>query len=274
MVPIASMVGMGVSLAISMLVPLVALVWLMTRKGEGRERRYPQLGRSFACGMLAFALSQVLTRLPLMAYLSTLRQPWAEFLVSAPVASYTAGLFEETGRLLIMLWLLRRFHRWVDGVSFGLGHGGLEAILLVGLSSVTNLALAMMINAGQTPVGVPAAALEALKASLTTTPSEIFYLAGVERISAIALHVGLSVLVLWGITAGRRLFGWTLAVLIHGTANLAVVLTASVAPVLVAEIVLLVMVAAFWVLFVWRSRAWFPVAIVPEATAPGKPGRG
>ena len=264
MVPIASMVGMGVSLAISMLVPLGVLVWLMTRKGDGGVRRYPQLGRSFACGMLAFALSQVLTRLPLMAYLSTVQQPWAQFLVSAPVASYTAGLFEETGRLLVMLWLLRRFHRWVDGVSFGLGHGGLEALLLVGLSSVTNLALAMMINAGQVPPGVPAAALEALKATLTSTPSGIFYLAGVERISALALHVGLSVLVLWGIVAGRRLLGWTLAVLVHGTANLAVVLTASVAPVLVAELLLIALVAAFWVLFVWRSRPWFPSEIAPE----------
>ena len=124
MVPVAAMVGMGVSAAIAMLLPAGALIWLITRRAPDGTRRYPQLGRAFVCGMLAFAVSQVLTRLPLMAFLSTVQQPWAAVLVSAPVASFTAGLFEETGRLLIMLWLLKRFHRWVDGVSFGLGHGG------------------------------------------------------------------------------------------------------------------------------------------------------
>ena len=272
MVPVAAMVGMGVSAAIAMLLPVGALIWLITRRAPDGTRRYPQLGRAFVCGMLAFAVSQVLTRLPLMAFLSTVQQPWAAVLVSAPVASFTAGLFEETGRLLIMLWLLKRFHRWVDGVSFGLGHGGLEAILVVGLSSVSNLVLAILISSGQTPAGLSPERIEALKTTLTATSPELFYLAGLERVSAIALHVGLSVLVLWGIVAGRRLLGWALAVLIHGSANLVVVLTAMVAPVLVAEFVLLALVVAFWVLFVWRSRPWFPDGITPDpaAAAPGR----
>ena len=283
MVPISSMLGMGVSLAISMLLPIGGLVWLMTRRAPDGSRRYSYLGRSFACGMLAFAIAQVATRLPLMAYLSTVDQPWAQFLLSAPVASFTAGLFEETGRLVIMLALMRRFHRWVDAVAFGLGHGGLEAILLVGLSTAVNLAVALMINAGQTPPGVPAAALEQLKAALVDTPSSLFYLAGLERISAVGLHIGLSLMVLWGIVAGRRLLGWTLAVLIHGTANLAIVLTASVLPLVVAELLLLVLVAAFWMLFVLRSRPRFPTEVVPlpavDVVGPrqgyqGMPGKG
>ena len=162
MVPMASIVGMVVSLLICLVLPLGGLLWLVTRR-EGGVRKYPKVGRAFAAGMLAFVLSQVLTRIPLMTWLSTQDAPWAQWLVSGPVASFSAGLFEETGRLLVMLWLLRRFHRWVDGISFGLGHGGIEAILLVGLAQASYLGLAVMINTGQT------GALDQLPAGLAPT---------------------------------------------------------------------------------------------------------
>ncbi len=266
-VPQASIVGMVITLLICVLVPFGGLIWLGSRRSAG-EARYPGVARAFAAGMLAFAGSQVLTRIPLMAWLSTQSAPWAQWLVSAPVASFSAGLFEETGRLLVMLWLLRRFHRWIDGVSFGLGHGGLEAILLIGLTQLSNLGLALMINSGQTAAldQLPAASRERVVTALTQTAPLDFYLAGVERIAAIGLHVGLSVLVLWGIVAGRRALAWAVAVAIHGVCNLAAVLLArSGLPgaALLAEGALLVLVAAFWALFVWRSRPWFPVAPEP-----------
>ena len=66
----------------------------------------------------------------------------------------------------------------------------------------------------------------------------------------------------------RRLF-WALAVLVHGVANLAIVLTAQVAPVLVAELVLVALVAAFWWWYVWPSRSRFPEQVGPEPVARG-----
>lgn len=267
MVPMASIVGMVVSLLVCLVLPLGGLLWIATRRQDG-VRRYPKVGRAFAAGMLAFVLSQVLTRIPLMAWLSTQDQAWAQWLVSAPVASFTAGVFEETGRLLVMLWLLRRFHRWVDGVSFGLGHGGIEAVLLVGLGQLANLALSLLINSGQTTAldRLPAGSRDQVVAALTGTQPLQFYLAGVERVAAIGLHVGLSVLILWGIVAGRRALAWVSAVLIHGVCNLTVVALATSAlpnAMLIAEGVLLVMVAAFWALFVLRCRPRFPTEIQP-----------
>ena len=46
----------------------------------------------------------------------------------------------------MMLLLMKAFHRWIDGVTFGFGHGGIEAILLVGLTMVSNPTLAVLIN--------------------------------------------------------------------------------------------------------------------------------
>ena len=39
---------------------------------------------------------------------------------------------------MMMLLLLKAFHRWIDGVTFGLGHGGIEMIALVGVAMVNN----------------------------------------------------------------------------------------------------------------------------------------
>lgn len=272
MVPFASIVGMAVTVLICVLLPLGGLLWIATRR-DGGVRRYPKVGRAFAAGALAFVASQVLTRIPLMGWLASLQQPWAQWPISAPVASFSAGLFEETGRLLVMLWLLRRFHRWIDGVSFGLGHGGIEAVLLVGLGQVSYLSLAVMINSGQTGAldQLPAETREMLLTGLTASPPLDFYLAGIERIAAVGLHVGLSVLVLWGIVAGRRALAWLAAVLIHGLCNLAAVLLATSGlpnATLLAELALLVLVAAFWALFVLRCRPRFPVDVAPVPAPP------
>ena len=51
--------------------------------------------------------------------------------------------------------------------------------------------------------------------------------------------------------------------------NIAIVLTAQVAPVLVAELVLVALGAAFWWWYVWPSRSRFPEQVGPEPVARG-----
>src|SRR4051794_20280934 len=93
----------------------------------------PALGRTLDfAGAPVFFVSQVVLRFPWQIPLahSMYRHPrWLiQFLL---LSSLTAGLFEETGR-----WLGYRFLLWEatrrTGTMFGLGHGGLESILLAG----------------------------------------------------------------------------------------------------------------------------------------------
>jgi len=268
MVPLLSIAFLVVTLLICFGLPLGGLIWLQTRRTSDGGPRYPAIGRAFLCGMLAFAAAQLLTRIPLMlVVVPTLPPPVATFLLSGPVASYTAGLFEETGRLVVMVLLLRRFHRWIDGVSFGLGHGGLEAMVLVGLNTVSNLVLAEMINTGnwaRIAATMPAATAQQVHDALVGTASPLFLAAGVERIGAIGVHVALSVLVLWGVHRSRKLLAWVLAVLLHGTVNLTAVLMAEYAvnPWLI-ELAVLVLAALLLVLAV-RLRPGFATEVVPD----------
>ena len=62
-----------------------------------------------------------------------------------------AGLFEETGRFLAMKFLLKKEPAEpLPGVAYGIGHGGVEMIVIFGLTMVSNLVISLMINSGQT----------------------------------------------------------------------------------------------------------------------------
>lgn len=268
MVPTTSLVFMVVSLLVCFGVPLGGLWFLSSRRRAEGARRYPAIGRAFLCGMLAFGVSQLLLRVPLMTLVvPQLPEPLSGFLLSAPVASFSAGLFEETGRLVVMVLLMRRFHRWADGLSFGLGHGGLEAMALTGLAMVNNLVVGVALNTGRwdaLAAGLPADQAEAVRQALVTTSPSLFLLSGVERIGAVAFHVGMSVLILWGVHRSRRLVAWVVAVLLHGALNLTAISTMQAgAPPWLVELLVLAWGAA---LLVWvvRMRPAFPATIAPD----------
>ncbi|QMV84327.1 YhfC family intramembrane metalloprotease [Corynebacterium hindlerae] len=189
-------------------------------------RRNKQVMLPFAVGMLAFFVSQVVLRMPLMSLLAGLApDPVGKFVSSIPVASFSAGLFEETARMVFMLLLLKGLHRLVDGVAFGLGHGGIEALLLVGMTMFFNLAMSFMINMDKWDVvakSLPPEAAEQMRTALTQTPATEFLVGGVERIWAIGLHIMCSLIIMMGVEKQKRALAWVVAVLVHGFTNLAV----------------------------------------------------
>ncbi|MGC4154250.1 MAG: YhfC family glutamic-type intramembrane protease [Propionicimonas sp.] len=275
MVSPLSLAAMAVVIVVCVGAPLGAFAWVATRRDAEGRRRWPGVWRAFWAGALAFVVSQLLTRIPLMTLVvPTLRADVSGFLLSGPVASYSAGLFEETGRLVMMLLLLKVFHRWIDGVTFGLGHGGIEAIALTGLTMVSNLVLALSINLGQwqaIAATLPADAAAQVFDALTATSPSMFLLAGVERLSAISLHVACSVLVLAGIVHGRKALAWLAAVLLHGTVNLLAVLGMTAGwPMLLIEVLLAVIAVALW-FGVARVRPWFTQPDAPTPVPPPLP---
>ncbi len=66
-----------------------------------------------------------------------------------------AGLFEETGRFLAFRTVLKkRQGNDRNALMYGAGHGGIEAILLLGFAYISNLIMAVLINAGQTELSL------------------------------------------------------------------------------------------------------------------------
>lgn len=213
------MACMALTLVLCLLIPVLG-IYLVSRRAHG-------VMRAFAVGAFAFFISQMVLRIPLMSLATALAPTTVgAFLTAAPVASFSAGLFEETARLICMVLLLKGFRRLYDGIAFGLGHGGIEAILLVGLTMLNNLVLAVMMNTGlwgSVTKMLPPEATAEIEKALVETPPLYFLVGGVERIWAIGLHVACSLIIMMGIERGRKFLAWLVAFLIHGCSNLAAI---------------------------------------------------
>jgi uncharacterized membrane protein YhfC len=150
------------AVVVALILPLVCGLWLALRKNGYLK---PLL-----LGVTTFAVFQGAIRIPLITLVLSETTWYSMFTVTRPLLhamflSSTAALFEEGGRWLVMSLFMRNRHRVSDGIAFGVGHGGLEAILLVGFSA------AILLVAGtQTP------------------PVMQPLLGGVERLSAMTTH--------------------------------------------------------------------------------------
>lgn len=248
-VPVLSMVGMVCSLILSLGVPVALLVLLKKRTGA-----HLSSAAYGAATFIVFAL--LLESLLHRAVIGALGERLTgNIWLYALYGGLAAGLFEEGGRYLTMKLFMKRQLDRDNALMFGVGHGGTEALLVVGLTYVGNLVTSMMINSGTIEVSLRAldesarAAAETQLAALWTTPSWTFFLGGVERILAIALHIALSYLVYRAVKSGR-LSLWLLAVAIHAGIDAAAVLLAQWLTPLWIELVLVALVGLVW-LWLW-----------------------
>lgn len=167
------------------------------------KRKEKRLLKAFIAGILAFFISQILIRLPLLQYVLP-NFFWFHVLNTNIVQKalfygISAGIFEETARLIFMKLFLKENRSLYHGIVFGLGHGGIEAILFVGLSS--------FIYAIATPLNL---------LPLPTSSAFSILLGGAERIFAITFHIGASLIVLHGIRANKKFLFTLFAIILHG----------------------------------------------------------
>lgn len=148
----------------------------------------------FGIGALTFFISQMILRLPLLGWWESQAstQIWIRenVIIYTLLLCFSAGLFEETGRL-IGFKVLKKTNTLIEAIAFGLGHGGIEALLLVGiptLGSSVSLYNAILI--------------------------------GGERLAAILIHVTLSIIIFIGVKKHHAVLYLALAIMLHGLFNL------------------------------------------------------
>ncbi|MFE9078007.1 YhfC family intramembrane metalloprotease [Bacillus cereus] len=181
--------GLIFTTMISCGLPLVALLYAFWKK-----HYIP-----YMLGVLAFVVSQILIRIPILNYVNGTSTNFQMFSVMQPVLfvlllSLSAGIFEEVARFIAMRYFMKQ-RDWQSGFLFGAGHGGIEAVLIVGIPVISLLLSQTVIQNGDS-----------------------YYFAGIERIFAMVLHIGLSIIVLHAVV--QKKFRYVVyTILIHGTAN-------------------------------------------------------
>lgn len=213
MVSKQSMLFMIVTVIICFIFPIALAVYF--RKKEKISILAVAIGASI------FVISQMSLRLPLINYLNG-----SEIFVNAiksnkiiyiAFLAVTAGIFEEGGRYLGYKYFMRNRLNWKDGIAFGIGHAGIEAMVLVGAPMINNILFSSIINLGSFNLvmeKMPQAQAAALKDSLINTSSYMFLLGGFERIFVIIFQIALSIIVLEGILKNNKKYLID-AVLIH-----------------------------------------------------------
>ncbi len=133
-----------------------------------------------------------------------------------------AGVFEECGRYLILKHILKKNRSRENAVLYGIGHGGIEILAVVLPLMITYLAIAVLFSSGNTETALStlkiteenaAAVLPSVQAAAAFDYAAMA-MNVMERLFAILLHIGLTVIVFYGVSNGKKVF-LPLAVILH-----------------------------------------------------------
>lgn len=246
MVSTSAMTLMVLSMVISILAPVVLLVYF--------HKKYTLSLKAVGIGALVWIIFTQVFEKSIHVYLLKTNSATAQFLNNPYVlplyGALMAGIFEETGRYLAFRYALKGKTEWKDGIAYGIGHGGIESIVVGMLLNINNFIMANLINSGKfasLASKLPSDSLAQIKDVLISTTPAMFALSGVERLLALAPQIALSLIVLYGIKTGkiRYLF---YAILAHATLDIfAGMYQAHLVGVWVVEAI----VAVFAVLAIW-----------------------
>lgn len=255
MIPVTAILCCAISLAVCLVLPvLLLIVFAAKHKKQG-------IVSAWLLGAAGFFVTQILIRLPILTALQS--QSWFlsfsqnHLFGYAFSLAFTAGLFELAGRFAVAK-LMRKNLTYNRALSAGLGHGGIEAMLLIGMTYVNNLIYIFMINSGSfdaiitQTAAIPEAAaqLELIRQQLLTASPALFLLGGFERVLAMTAHLAMSMLVCYGV-AHRKVLPCTLVCLaIHTftdlTAGLSLVLPQSLSyPIIYATLIAVAVLSVF-----------------------------
>ena len=145
MVSTASMIAIIITLFITLIAPVIVwIIYGVKNKGKG-------VWKALALGAAGFVLLQMIIRMPILNIVSLIPGFGtfvAEYyVVYCLILAITAALFEVVARFAVAKILQKKIN-YEQGVAAGLGHGGIEAILIVGMTYINNLLYAIMINSG------------------------------------------------------------------------------------------------------------------------------
>lgn len=137
-----------------------------------------------------------------------------------------AGIFEECGRHIILKYILKKDRTRENAVIYGIGHGGIEILTVLLPAMILYLAIAVMFSKGDTETALKtlniteetaAAALPSVQAAAAFDYA-MMAMNVMERLLAMLIHIGLTVIVYYGVVNAKKLC-LPAAILLHMLAD-------------------------------------------------------
>ncbi len=178
-------------------------------------------------GAVGFIVSARVLELGVHYFCIMADNPVSRFMTGSTVAYVLygivmAGVFEECGRHIVLKYILKKDRSRENAVLYGIGHGGIEILAVVLPSIITYLVVAVMFSKGNVQEALTALKIteETAAAALPSVQAAAAFDCGmmamnvIERLLAMFLHIGLTVIVSYGI-CNRKKGYLPLAILLH-----------------------------------------------------------
>jgi uncharacterized membrane protein YhfC len=242
----------SLALAVVLLLLLPVVLYLIWRRGHKGQLKF----RYLLAGAIGFVLFARILEQGVHLVCIVSDNPVSRF-ISGNIVVYVlygalmAGVFEECGRYIILKHVLKKDRTRENAVLYGIGHGGIEILTVILPAFILELVMAVMFYAGDIDAALSALKIteETASAALPTVvaASQIgigaVALSIVERILAMFIHIGLTVVVFFGVSEKRKGF-LMLAILLHAAVDVfAVLYQCSVISILACELFMILCTA-------------------------------
>ena len=198
-ISVSIIITFAAELLFSLALPILALV--IWKKKEGTELRPAWIGAA-----AYFVFGMVLEQLINAAVLGTGSSAVSAFLLGHPwlyavYGGLSAGILEETARFLVYRTMLKDSVGRENAVTFGIGFGGLECIMVLGLTVLSTLMMSISFN----NMGA-----EAFAAQYANSEYQIV-LETIAEINAISPLAGL----MFGVVRSQKFWLYPVSILLH-----------------------------------------------------------
>lgn len=215
----STFVYLGLMVAAGIILPVGTAIWWLVKKHEKVSTILVGAATWFVFAILLESIPKAILFNPAS---SIGKAVFGNAVLFTLLGALLAGIFEETGRLVAFKTVLKNRTNNETGISHGIGHGGFEAMYLLLSVGIQYLIFAFMINNGAFGVmtnqgalaSMDASTIEAIPGALAAFTLENSLMSIIERIFAMILHIGLSMLVFSAVKRSRISL-YFIAVLIH-----------------------------------------------------------
>jgi uncharacterized membrane protein YhfC len=133
-----------------------------------------------------------------------------------------AGVFEECGRYIVMKFIMKKNRTRENSFMYGIGHGGIEIMTVLLPAIITYLAVAVLFSSENVENALntlnitqenASAALPSVQAAASFGYA-MMAMNVIERLLAMVSHIGLSVIVFYGVVNDKKIY-LPVAIILH-----------------------------------------------------------
>ena len=219
----SSMLFMLLTAVLGIALPLItAIIWC-------KKKHEPFT--TVLIGAATFLLFAIVIEKPFQALVISFDSPVSQFVNARPVlwgiiVGLFPGVFEETGRFVAFKTVLRKRKQRETGLTHGIGHGGFEAMFILGITYIEYFVFAVMLNQGtfvelmvepikDTLTSDVVNQITGIVEQITTFSAAAMGISLFDRLFAVAFHTGASIMVFYSVKDKKKWWLYPLAIIIH-----------------------------------------------------------